>query len=379
MTNLLNNSLLDRLFFKILSFLSFIYFSTVYFFVDFSVISQILIVFLLLFWFFSKKNSYFDFILLLIISFGFIWQGFYFLNLTVLFLAYKLSFDLDESIASDIILTVSFTICLLSFSHFYFFNSFLFKDLILYPHYFGDQFYRLIGLDSSPTFLTFIAGLSAIIILTRPSFAIKRKIIYFSFYMFIILLCAGRTAIIGLFLALFISLLKNKFFTLSVLIFLLFPIITSYLYINTTYFELKVLLELITSHRIVNWSNLISYYYYESIYNFIFGVGKPILIDAPLFDTSESLLFEYVPIDYAESAILKLLVYHGTYSLVFFIFILFSSLKVKLYKTKLFISYYIFCSIFYDSVISLQYIFITIFIFKIIINDNHKINLSASL
>lgn len=361
---------INNLFIFNILFFSLIYFCTVYSNLYISVASQLGIIFSIFLWFVVVKKKYLDYIVLMVLVFCVFWQGLYAFNLLALYIAYIVSSDLRKKSLFDAVLIYSVVIIFSSVLHFYFLGEFLFNESINYPHYFFDSLYRLIGLDSSPTILSFLAGLCFLIIFMDKRLKAVKKLLLLIFFVFIIFLTASRTVFFGLLFSIIFSRLGRLSFFIIILFLIIFPLLSTLIYIFYEDITVRFFIELITSHRIVNWSNLAYYLSSQNLYNLFFGIGKPPLFDSILFENSETLIFKYVPIRDTESAILKLLVYHGFFSLFFFYYLFKKSLSSTCYIKKAFLSYIVFCSIFYDSIISVQYLFIAILLFVVLRKDD---------
>jgi hypothetical protein len=280
-------------------------------------------------------------------------------------MAYVVSKDLNEIFISDVIIKSSLIICLLSVFVFYLFGSYVFDEAVLYPHYFVENLNRLIGLDASPAFVSFSAGFAFLLIYLKNEERDLKVSLVSLFFLLIIFFAAGRTALLGVVISTIFALLNARRFSFVILFFLLFPIFSSLIYIFIDDYEVRTLMELMTSHRVVNWSNLLLFVYDNNLQGFFFGSGKIMAIDYPYFDASETGLMVFVPEVDSESSILKIIIYHGLYSLFFFFLILNRLFVVKRYVTKVLISYLVFASIFYDAIFSIQYIYVAMALFVI--------------
>jgi hypothetical protein len=349
---------------------SFIYFSTLVRLVPISVVAQFgsLVALLFLTFTFRYANMFFLVVVALFLYLPF--HERYILAFLALVFSYLVAMKISTALI-NLILISSAIISIACMVHFY-----LHLQIFYTPVYFSNYFFgfasRLLGLDSSPAYLSFIAGLGMFLSL----FFIRTRWISVSlglFFLFVVLLTASRTATLGIVLSLVFGLLKGVPFSAFVGVLILFPPIITYFYTMLPRLSLDylIMIELATSHRVVNWANLLTYFKDLDPTSILFGIGKPTVISDAQFLQSETGLYVYKFVTYAESSILKILVYHGILVYIFaFGFMLYKSFFMRNFHSRVLVIYFIFSAIFYDAIFSLQYIYLSIFFFYVIRNDN---------
>lgn len=269
-----------------------------------------------------------------------------------------------------IVLPVSAFICLLSLIHFYLDLDILYQRLE-FTHYFFPSIYRLVGLDGSPAYLSFLAGLSAImcVFLVRTRWI---SVCSTFFFLSVVSLTASRTALLGLGVSLVFGLARGLPFAAILGSLVLFPVAATLLYLMTPRLDISALMaiEQLTSNRVINWSNLLAYFAGTDPFSVFFGIGKPpVITDAQILE-SQNGFFRYSFVTYAESSILKILTYHGlVVFVVFFAFVVISSANLNSYFSRITVSYFIFSAIFYDAIFSMQYLYLSVLFFYAIARD----------
>lgn len=325
-----------------------------------SELSQVLIFLALLFWLNHNKIKLKELVVIISSAPLFLAQGIYLINIWSVYFSYILSRRIDKSHLEKVILLNSLLVALISLAYFY---------AVLggggYEHYFIPFVHRLVGVDRSPTMVSFTAGLAIVLLLSSSSLDKNYKIFGIIFFFTILILTASRTSIMGLLIGLLIAFARKTFFAVVILFAILSPLLFSILYANNENILIRLLLEAITSNRIINWVNLYDFFHNSNLISLLFGFGKPPIIDDPLILKSMNELYNYRFVTYAESSWLKILTYHGV--IIFTVitaWIVKKSYLTDSYFVRLLIFYIVFSGIFYDSVISLQYIFFTIILFK---------------
>lgn len=156
---------------------------------------------------------------------------------------------------------------------------------------------------------------------------------------------------------------------------MLSPLIFSWLYIFYHDDLINMFIEAATSNRVVNWVNLVNFFFDKPVVYWLFGIGKPPIIDDPLVLKAVSDLYTYKFVTYAESSWLKILTYHGIF--VFVISILYfvkKSYRLIDYRSKVIFFYIVFGGVFYDSVLSVQYALILVLLFSTLEKCSHHYN-----
>ncbi|MBD3841917.1 MAG: O-antigen ligase family protein [Campylobacterales bacterium] len=335
-----------------------------------SQIAQASIVVTIFTWFLVIKNRVSDYLVLMAISCLFYFQGEYFLNLAVVYIAYVLGRDVNKKTVYHLFLLFSFTVAILSLINFY-----LFGVSVYYSHYFLPISYRLIGLDASPTLVAFSSGLAILLLLENNDLKRVLRLFLILFFLIVLLLTASRTAILGVLLGMGVAFFRQGLFSLYILLLMLSPLIFSWLYIFYHDDLINMFIEAATSNRVVNWVNLVNFFFDKPVVYWLFGIGKPPIIDDPLVLKAVSDLYTYKFVTYAESSWLKILTYHGIF--VFVISILYfvkKSYRLIDYRSKVIFFYIVFGGVFYDSVLSVQYALILVLLFSTLEKCSHHYN-----
>ena len=353
----------NRLFLPFLAFCSILYFSTVNFYLHASELAQAGIFIVVLIWLSIRGATYTQYSVLVALTLFFLANGLYVINLLAIYLAYILSFRVDIRHISKIVIIFSAIVAVLSILHFYFEVSIMYHP-IYYQHYLYPDLYRLIGLDASPTMVAFSAGISLILLMFFNENRTTGKSLLALMFLIVVFLTASRVALLGVLLAYAGAILKRTSFSLLIMTLCLFPIIITILYLSIDSYEVKVFIESITSNRIVNWANLLDYFSGLSFIDHFFGIGKPPIIFTPLILEGYSGEYQYQFVRYAESSWLKIFVYHGFAAYLVVLIVLFIlSRKLSGYKYRAVVLYFVFSAIFYDSILSLQYLLFMILFF----------------
>lgn len=351
-----------------------LYFISISNFTSVSIVSQVGIFLTIVIWFFITGTTYGKYLIFIALAFFVLFNELYVLNLLSIYLAFVLSKKLEIDYLIKASVLFSFVIACISIIHFYSGATLLYTP-IHYQHYYLPSIYRLIGLDASPTIVSFSAGLALLLLLFYRRFLSLGITFLIIFFIVVIFLTASRVALLGLVVAFVVAFLKRSMFsTVGVLLFL-FPVICSVIYMSVDDNRaIQILIESISSNRVVNWVNLLHYFLHLNISDFLLGIGKPPVINDPLILVSYSGAYQYQFITYAESSWLKIFVYHGLLVFISLLSILFIFLRhLTDYKSRVLMIYFIFSAIFYDSVISLQYLPFTILFFVILMRMDTKV------
>lgn len=294
-----------------------------------------------------------------------VFQGEQSVFLAILFYSIIMSSEMDGDTAAYITIFYCLAYSVMSVVYFYGKFNFLFEPT-LYESYFLSGS-RLLGLDGSPAYLSVLAGMGAIL----SCFFIKRRSLATALVMFfigIVLLTASRTAALAIPLGAVAGLLRGGSFACASTTLVALPLSITIIYSLPQGLRTSdlILLELFTSHRVVNWSNLLIHFSSLDIQSIIFGIGKPESIIDPTTPQSRSSAFLYNYVTYTESSILKFLLYHGAvvYTAVLIFFIYRSYCMEKYYQRVLYI-YVLFCAIYFDAIFSIQYIHLAFALFCI--------------
>lgn len=356
----------NRLFLSLLAFCSLLYFSTVNFYLHASELAQAGIFVVVLIWLAIRKATYTQYSVLVALTLFFLVNGLYVVNLLAIYLAYILSFRVDIRNISKIVIIFSAVVAVLSILHFYFEVSIMYHP-IYYQHYLYPDLSRLIGLDASPTMVAFSAGVSFILLMLFNDNQSAGKSILALMFLIVVFLTASRVALLGVLLAYTGAILKRTSFSLLIMALCLFPMVITILYLSVDSYEIKVFIESITSNRIVNWANLLDYFSGLSFIEHFFGIGKPPIISSPLILEGCSGAYQYQFVKYAESSWLKIFVYHGfSVYLVVLIVLFILSRQLLEYKYRAVALYFVFSAVFYDSVLSIQYLLFMILFFALL-------------
>lgn len=331
--------------------------------------AQLIIILASFLYFYSYKLEVRYLLVFIFTSFYFVFNGIYAFNLILFVVAFMTAGRIRFSQLSYFIVLFSFFLSLFSFIYFYSGFNFLYSP-IYYSHYFLSGFHRLLGLDGSPAIISFLAGLCVLLIYYFWNLSFFKYLIL-SFFLLIVFLTASRTALIGLILALTFSLLPRVLFSLVTVLTILIPLMFSAAYFFIDDINILLLIEDFTSNRIVNWANLVHYFFNQDFLSIMFGIGKPEVIVDPYTLYSISGDYNYRFVTYAESSWLKLFVYHGFFVyFLFLIVLLFRSYFIISHKFKAVLFYIIFSGVFYDGVISVHYFFVTFLLAVILIGKS---------
>lgn len=350
---------------------SFVYFAALVRFPPLSVVAQMgsLVSIFFLAFSFRYKHTFFLAIMFLVLYLPF--QERYLLSLVALVLSYAAASKISGTVLLKMTLFVAVFICVICIFHFHL-GLTIFYAPVYFKNYFFSFTYRLLGLDGSPAYLSFVAGIGVLLSL----FFIRTRWVMICLgllFLFVVLLTASRTAAIGLIFSLIFGHLRGTPFAIYLGALIMFPLVTTYLYMMTPRLSLEYLIaiELYSSHRVINWSNLLTFFSDGNLPSILFGIGKPTLIADAEFLKSETGLYQYRFVTYAESSVLKVLVYHGLITFIFSIgLVLYKGLSMRHYHSRVLVGYFIFSAIFYDAIFSLQYIYLSVLFFYIIHNDH---------
>lgn len=320
---------------------------------------------------FSYRFSYVFFAGICLLFLCFPFNKLYFLSLLALVLSYFAASKISAPALIKLTLISVVLICTVSILHFYLFLQ-IFYTPRYFNHYFFSSVYRLLGLDGSPAYLSFIAGLGMFLSLY---FIRTRWVSIFLglFFLLVVLLTASRTATLGIGISLIFGLLRGWPFAAFLGALIMSPLVITFLYVMTPRLSIDYLIaiELATSHRVINWANLLTYFSGLNPSSILFGIGKPTVISDAGFLKSETGAFQYRFVTYAESSVLKILIYHGLFAFIFFFgFMLYKGLSLRHYHSRVLVGYFIFSAIFYDAIFSLQYIYLSVLFFHIIRSDH---------
>lgn len=301
---------------------------------------------------------------LITIILGF-FQGEQSVFIAIAFYSVVLSSEMDRQKVAHVTIAYCFIYSTMSALNFYGNYTFLFEPTLYESYFFSGS--RLLGLDGSPAYLSVLAGMGAIL----SCFFIKKRSLAIAlviFFIAIVLMTASRTAAVAITLGAVAGLVRGGTFACAATTIVAIPLIITIIYSapqGLTTADL-VLLELFTSHRVVNWSNLMIYFGSIDIQSILFGVGKPESITDPATLQSRSSAFLYSYVTYAESSILKILFYHGALVYTFaLVFIIHRSYSLNEYSQRLFYIYMLFCAIYFDAIFSIQYIHLSFALFCI--------------
>lgn len=354
----------DSLFLSILVIFSLVYFIFVDTFLFASQIAQVSIIFVMMAWFIVIKNRVLDYYFIIVISFLLFFQGVYFLTVVIAYIAYVLGKRLSEKTVNNHFLFFSFIVAFLSLINFY-----AFTVPVYYSHYFLPVSHRLIGLDASPTMVAFSSGLAVLLLFWKNDVKKLTKFFLILFFLIVLLLTASRTALLGIVLGLIVAFFKRGIFSIYILLLVISPLVLSFIYILHHDAFIRLIIESLTSNRIINWVNIVNFFFDKQVVFWFFGIGKPPIIDDPLMLNSVSDLYVYKFVTYAESSWLKVLTYHGVFVFALTLFyVVKKSYKLDSYRSRVILAYIVFGGIFYDSVLSVQYALILILLFTTLDN-----------
>lgn len=369
---LLDKQLLFLPFFYVLSF---IYFSTVAFSPLISQISQVLVIAIAISIFFCyRKIEYSRLFAFFAIFFYSITNGVYFLQALSIVTAYYSAKNFNIYYQARLLYFFTSIAVFLSMLYFYSGSDWLFSAFH-YPNYLIEGFDRLLGLDASPAMLGFLSGLSITFLLFDVNLSLKFRWSLCLLFLITLILTASRTGIIGLIISLIVAHFKRLNFSIIVMFLILFPLVATITYSNSENdLSIRMLLETLTSSRVIIWSNIyLNFQNFGLIHNLI-GIGKPLDIGDIYFLMSHSTNFIYSPQASLESSWLKLLIYHGySFYICFGMLVSFGAYKIINYRQRVIFGYLVFAAIFYDFLFSLQYYFLTL-IFMTVLMRNYFVS-----
>lgn len=351
-----------RFFLLLLTFLSVLYNAFLYKNVAYSETVQVAILFFVAVWFLLERARCWIYVILLLSMLYFFTNDIYFLNIVVIIIMFSVSRRacFESCVKSFLLLSTLYVVlsCIVFYGRVGFFYDFLFFENYLIP-----SSYRLLGLDRSPAFLGVLSGLSFLL-----SFVWLRGKWFKScaclFFGSVLILTASRAALLGVMYGVFVAYMPAFFCLLGFLFLFLVPLISVWFYVFSTSIPLKIFIEDISSNRIVNWANVLVDFFDKGWASILFGIGKPGVVSDPQFLTSYNGAYNYKYVTYVESSIFKILIYNGCLFFAFFV-ILVAALIMKQRDpaAKLLVGYIVFCSVYYDSIFSVQYAFLSYLFF----------------